>query len=214
MGTRRGPVLASVAVLRALLPASAPATTGPARACHAGRLMTAGSEVRVVRYRGAVYSCWHAGRPLLLSYDSKDAAGGQLLFRPRVAGRFVAFNQVTFSSSGYVYLVEVVDVRTRRWIRAVPTGATAPDDDVPPGSTGVGQTTQIVLRPDGSVAWIARDDFQVPGTAQRYQLWQAQVHHHPTIVAEGTEVDPRSLAATGHQLYWTSAGLPYAIPFS
>jgi hypothetical protein len=210
----RGSVLASVAALAALAaPSAGHATTGPARACRAGKLEAAAPHLRVVRYRGAVYSCWYGGRPLLLSYDTRDAGGGQLLFRPRVAGHFVAFNQVTFSSSGYVYLVEVVDVRTRRWIRAVPTGTTDPGDQVPPGSVGVGRTTQILLRRDGSVAWIARDEFEPPGSEQRYQLWEAQVHHHPSIVAEGTDLDPRSLAATDHRLYWTAAGHPYAVPF-
>jgi hypothetical protein len=64
----------------------------------------------------------------------------------------------------------------------------------------------LVLKPDGSVAWTGR--------AGRTR-WEVNRHDSTgtAIVDFGPNIDPYSLAAGGSWLYWTDAGSPRSTPF-
>ncbi len=75
-------------------------------------------------------------------------------------------------------------------------------ENLPPATGG-----NLVLKPDGSVAWMSR--------ATSTGIWSVNRHDSTgtATVDSGPQVDPHSLAAGGSWLYWTDAGSPRSAPF-
>jgi hypothetical protein len=68
----------------------------------------------------------------------------------------------------------------------------------------------IVLKPNGSVAWILERqvwDFNNPYN-QTYGVWKSDAGDDAELLDSGSDIDPRSLTLNGSTLTWTRAGEP------
>ena len=135
-----------------------------------------------------------------------------------LTGTFVAYKQF-FGSGKYPFekhasewYVVVRDVRTGRMLHKVPTGT--PLTPKSSGNVGVGNVVALVLKDDGSVAWIAEDYGRTEagppvgpeGTRLSYFDVYACDKSGTRLLASGTSIDPSSLALAGSTLYWTQGG--------
>jgi len=76
-----------------------------------------------------------------------------------------------------------------------------------PGDIGLGETTAIVVKSDGSVAWIVR-------TNDGPQVRFADKTGEHLLAAASPAIDPNSLALAGSTLYWTQGGKPMSAALS
>jgi hypothetical protein len=151
-----------------------------------------------------------------------------------LSGTFIAYEYAVVSggknpeiepSLAERYVV-VRDLRTGRMLHKVPTGAPLKPG---PGYAGVGNLVALVLKSDGSVAWVAEDYERTAagppvgqeGTRLSYFDVYACDKSGTRLLAAGTNVDPSSLAlstgATGISGYpssiagstvsWTQGGV-------
>jgi hypothetical protein len=127
-----------------------------------------------------------------------------------LAGPIVAYEFFAIRSFGHPeWKVFVQDLRTGRTLRDEPTGTPATPGLEPEQRAGIGHTTAIVVKSNGSVAWIV-------GTGEdegRYQVHAADVTGS-RLLASGGDIDPASLALAGSTLYWTQAGKPFSAPLN
>lgn len=151
---------------------------------------------------------------------------------PRVtlAGAAVAYEEFFTTADRYTLegaavrtslRVIVRDLRTGRVLHDVPTG-TPPKPE--PGSVGVGEIVALVLKSDGSVAWIAEDTERSATAKAPYFDVYAADGSGTRLLASGTDVDPSSLALSvdathldyyphtiaGSTLYWTQGGQSFS----
>ncbi len=94
--------------------------------------------------------------------------------------------------------VWVRNLATGKLLHRMPNGSPAE-----PGDVGIGDTTAIVVKPDGSVAWIARASTELGGIQVR-SVDKTGSH----LLAASPEIEPDSLALAGSTLYWTESGKP------
>lgn len=155
---------------------------------------------------------------------------------PRVtlAGAAVAYEEFFTTADRYTLegatvrtslRVIVRDLRTGRVLHDVPTG-TPPKPE--PGSVSVGEIVALVLKSDGSVAWIAEDDERSAVAKAPYFDVYAVEGSGTRLLASGTDVDPSSLALSvdathlddyphtvaGSELYWTQGGQSFSTTLS
>jgi hypothetical protein len=90
----------------------------------------------------------------------------------------------------------VRNLRTGKLIHRMPNGSPAE-----PGDIGLGETTAIVVKSDGSVAWIVR-------TSDGPQVRSADKTGEHLLAAASPAIDPNSLALAGSTLYWLQGGKP------
>jgi len=122
--------------------------------------------------------------------------------------------------------VVVQSLRTGKVLHEVPTGVPLKPE---PRYVGVGQIVALVLKSDGSVAWIAEDYERSsvlgrkPFTIPYYDLYAVD-KSGTRLLASGTDVDPTSLSLSvgsfgvngysrivvGSTLYWTQGGKPFS----
>jgi hypothetical protein len=122
--------------------------------------------------------------------------------------------------------VEVRNLRTGRVLHEVPTGAPLKPES---RYVGIGPIVGLVLKSDGSVAWIAEDYERSsvlgrkPFTIPYYDLYAVD-KSGTRLLASGTDVDPTSLSLSvgsfsvngysrivvGSTLYWTQGGKPFS----
>jgi hypothetical protein len=95
-------------------------------------------------------------------------------------------------------LVVVRDLRTGRVLERLPTGSSTSSEVL-----GGGPTAGIVVKADGSVAWIV-DGGEARGGLHVQVVDQAGSR----TIASGTDIAPNSLALVGSTLYWTQGGRP------
>jgi hypothetical protein len=114
-----------------------------------------------------------------------------------LAGPVVAYDTGTSSMFGRsVEEIWVRNLRTGRLLHRMPNGSPGK-----PGDIGLGETTAIVVKGDGSVAWIVRAGAALGGIQVR-SVDKTGSH----VLAVSPEVDPDSLALAGSTLYWTQGG--------
>jgi len=152
------------------------------------------------------------GEPVECSAGSTSGCGG--IDRETLDDTMVAYEEISVSSEGNgggssSYLVIVRDLRTGRVLHRTPTGTPLqPRSDY----VGVGNAVAIVVKSDGSVAWIADDYERSSGAGTpsetRYFDVEAVDSSGSRLLASGTNVDPSSLALAGNTLYWTQGGKP------
>jgi len=114
-------------------------------------------------------------------------------------------------ASGSSFDILVYDVKRRRLLRRLPTGTPTPTQTknaYPETLEGVGDTTALVLQPDGAVAWIVHDT--AAPDPPTYQVIKANAGQPPTVLATGTDIDPTSLALGGTVLYWEQNNSPHS----
>jgi hypothetical protein len=122
--------------------------------------------------------------------------------REVVAGAMVAYEWSKPTTPVSQWFVIVRDLRTGRTVHREPTGAGKGESD------GVGATTALVVKSNGSVAWIVNAEGE----------GGPEVHVVDTtgsrLVARGTDIDPTSLALAGSRLYWAQGGKPFSAPLN
>ena len=156
-----------------------------------------------------VYGCAYGTRlSYLLGPPAEfSPSGGGGLKGETVGGTMVAYEGSLLSGQLGIeptsrQLMIVRNLRTGRIVHRVPTGtSTIPT----PRSIGIGPAVAIVVKSDGSVAWIVES-----GTSE-YQV-HAVDKSGSRVLASGTNIDPHSLALAGSTLYWTQGGKPESAP--
>lgn len=122
-----------------------------------------------------------------------------------LAGSTVAFEASEFGEVGWSRWVVVIrSLSNGRILHEVPTGPlTEPHPN--PESAGIGPVESLVVKSEGSAAWVAEDQF-VSGTGPRYYELNAVDKNGTRTVAAGTAIAPHSLALAGSTIYWLQEG--------
>jgi hypothetical protein len=147
-----------------------------------------------------------------------------------LGGTYVAYEEVAgedmYGEPGHFeWIVVVRSLRTGRVLHRVPTGTPLKPR---PGYIGVGNVVALVVRSDGSVAWIADDYERTVGTGTLsvtpYFDVEAVDQSGSRLLASGINIDPSSLALpiggndigqhdesiAGKTVYWTQGGEPFS----
>lgn len=170
-------------------------------------------------------------RSYLIASCSRQESAAACAEEPHVtiAGPVVAYEEFRTTANRYtlpgeattsVWRVIVRDLRTGRVLHDVPTGTPLKPE---PRYVGVGNVVALLVKSDGSVAWVA-DDYErssVPsGTGVPFFDVYAVDRAGTRLLASGRNVDPSSLALSvggtnigyhseavaGSTLYWTQGG--------
>jgi hypothetical protein len=149
---------------------------------------------------GCAYRSKH--RYLLGPVPYGSATGGAGVEPEALAGSIVAYGQMVIVGSTGEWTVVVRDLRNGRVLRRQPTGMPVKAE---PPSVGIGRAVAVVVKTDGSVAWIVETD-QEDG---KYQV-HAVDKTGSRVLALGPDIAPSSLALAGSTLYWTQGGKPFS----
>jgi hypothetical protein len=208
----------AIGAIGALGAAANPSAVARERAPRAGRCKPAGSQprvvgraVRVYRLRRVLYACARAtGYVRRLGVQAPDTECDPDLcnvHEVHVAGRFVAFASESGGRSGTHGRVVVVDMDARREVTDTPT-VRAMDAALGlcpghPGLDGEGGTTDIALRADGAIAWIAfRDCAPDPSPFEVH----ARGPGGDRLLDAGFAIAPTSLGLGRTSVVWQNAG--------
>ena len=214
----RALIVVGLALVAVTVSVSAAASRGRSKAVPAcpplgAHMHTVAADSQAVLYEApetpelaeslALYGCaTKSGRSVELGHVPEDVAhaeGGVRLVR--LVGTMVA---AELSDEGY-WVVKVWNLSSRRMVHRVPTGrSTNPE----PSYNGGGSVEALVLKPDGSVAWI----FESVGAGLPGHSVEAADANGVRLLATGTEIAPHSLALGGSTVYWTQGGKPYSAP--
>jgi hypothetical protein len=116
------------------------------------------------------------------------------------------------SIASYIFVV-VRSLRSGRVLHEVPSGIPL---EPKPHHVGVGGVAAIVLKSNGSVAWIAQDRerSEIAEHAAGREVIYYDLYSLDTtgerLVASGIEIDPSSLGLAGSTFYWTQGGKPFS----
>jgi hypothetical protein len=208
---------AAILVIALLLAASATATTynpshQAARGCQAGRSHVLAADPQAQIYEApmslaypeflSIYGCSYGHkRSYLLGparYGSPSGAGG--VSHESLNGSLVAYEEVSNRPCCRHWWVVVRDLGSGHVLHRVPTGTPIKPE---PLSVGIGLAVAIVVKRDGSVAWIVETGEE----EGRYQV-HAVDRSGSRVLASSPDIDPSSLALAGSTLYWTQGGQP------
>ena len=116
----------------------------------------------------------------------------------RLAGRYVATAAEYTASTGDAQgaLIQVRDLRSGALVQRFQS----------PGDPNTYDVTDLELRSNGSVAWIARIIQGMPATTTYEVRRFPATESHSTILDAGPAIGRRSLALSGPTLYWTRDG--------
>jgi hypothetical protein len=208
---RRFVIIMTVAVSIAVstVAMAMPARHGHAQGTKCPRVHVAllASDAQAVVYKapssegltGDIYGCAYSARR---SYDlggtPEGGSAGSSGTRPlALAGPVVAYGIGESYTSGHSFReIWVRNLASGRVIHRMPNGSPAKQGDV-----GIGETTAIVVKRDGSMAWIARASEKL-GSVQVRAVDRTGGH----LLAASPEIEPKSLALVGGALRWTEGG--------
>jgi hypothetical protein len=132
---------------------------------------------------------------------------------PVLAGTTVAYEDFTVTSTYDQWDIVVKSLVSRRVLHDVPTGAAL---EASAKYVGVGPVADIVLKPDGSVAWIAEDgerglkeEAALRRPVEYYDLYKLD-REGLSELEGGTQIGPRSLRLSASTLRWSTGGTPHA----
>ena len=180
--------------------ASAQAATAPTCSKKSGTTVRATKHARVFTKRGRVYACLYRvardrpGRRFLL--------GNASVRNVRLAGRFVAYSRVVDEGAR----VTVKELRRGRIVRNARPMTLSP---------GFPVVTDLVLKRNGSLAWIAGSTpldlpMAPPGTPVDRRP-NFEVHKADTggraVLDQGRDIAPASLRLIRSTVSWTKGGL-------
>jgi hypothetical protein len=185
---------------------SAAAPDRAAGCLTSGRTIDAGPGGRVFYRRtrdpDRVYLCsYRTGRRTPIGWDDCfNAAEVQLT---RFSRRFLAVDTFSCGPGGTASALDLRRTRDGRRVRRVAAAPSAP------GS--LADVTDLVLRGNGTMAWIVerRDS---PTAPPRYELRRSGSGASSSVLAQGVDIAPGSLALAGSTLYWTQAGTAHSAP--
>lgn len=150
------------------------------------------------------YGCVYGHKPYRLGVVPEESSGGVeflTLNGVMVAYQEGAFNKYTPLAS---WIIAVRNLLTGKIVHRIPTGAYMGTE----GSTGIGSAEAIVVKSDGSVAWIATDSEEKAATHGPYYQVHAVDKAGSRVLAAGSMIEPHSLALAGNTIYWTEEGKP------
>jgi hypothetical protein len=222
MGMKRI-AIAAISVLALLLATSASAARirqqKPPAKCVPGhsRLLAVDTQAqvyKVINQEGPfpeAYGCVYGRRSsyLLGRLPEEDLGpgGGGGVRHIELNGSMAAYEYSRFGEVGWAsWMVAVRDLGTGRWLHIMPTGKLE-ESNPNPESAGIGPAVTIVVKGNGSVAWIAEDRLLSENGPTYYQV-HAVDKTGSRVLAAGTNIDPHSLALAGSTLYWTQGGKP------
>ncbi len=156
----------------------------------------------------SIYGCSYGHkRSYLLGpapYGSPSGAGG--VENEILAGSIVAYEEVSNRPCCQHWLVVVRNLSNGHVLHRVPTGTPVKPE---PLSVGIGSVAGIVVKLDGSVAWIVETGEE----EGRYQV-HAIDKSGSRVLASSPDIDPSSLALAGNTVYWTEGGQPFSAPLN
>jgi hypothetical protein len=124
-----------------------------------------------------------------------------------LAGPLVAYEYFSTAGQGELReeetLIVIRDLRNGHILHRIPTGTPIPPS---PRVIGSGPVESMVLKSDGSVAWI--NEYSV-GKITSYEV-HAFDKTGSRVLATGTNIVPNSLALAGSTLYWIQEGKPFS----
>jgi hypothetical protein len=225
MGVRsigRAISLALIASAGLIAPGSAAGSQTRACGLRHSHTVLANRDARVYERYGYVYAClYRFGRRVPIADfigNSITGSGGQRNYR--FAGRYIAFEDFYVGKMLGRFDVLVYDLGNSRLVHDAQTGNPPPDasSQVQGTALGLGPTTALLLEPDGSVAWIARD---IWSTAPGYPSY-SPVPEYEVRVADrqgnlrfdaGPAIDPGTLQSQDGLLKWINGGKTRTAPF-
>jgi hypothetical protein len=160
----------------------------------------------------SVYGCsFKSGRSYQLGElpGAPSPSGGGGVRLETLEGTMAAYEAGSGGPAGASWLVLVRNLSTGKVVHRVPSGTPAHPEPVRTehglavSYVGIGQLESLVVKGDGAVAWIVETSKE-NGTYQVHILDKTGGR----VVAEGPEVEPRSLALAGSTLYWLQGGKP------
>jgi hypothetical protein len=164
---------------------------------------------------GDIYGCafghrhaYHLGRRPEFS-----STGGGGISSETLAGPIIAYKSSASGTESSAWSVEVLDLRNGRVVHDVPTGISTNRKS---GFSGVGPAKAIVVKSNGSFAWIVETHYEPPSVINRYRgHYEYAVEAFDRtgarlLAASSSDIDPSSLALGGSTLYWTQAGKPFS----
>ena len=158
------------------------------------------NEVR--RYYGCRYRTNR--RRLMAREETDDQGAGDTPFLIQLRGPFVAVATRHFDAAdrfappeflGHPGVAHAIDLRSGAHRRANAVSGVARSSEV----------TDLVLKPNGSLAWIGSSPYEV----HRWEAGGAD-----TVLESGTDIAPESLAESGTWLYWLRGGAPRFAAFN
>jgi hypothetical protein len=140
---------------------------------------------------------------------SSQACAG--IIRLTLAGPMLAYEEFATGNvqeKGGDFWITVQDALTGKVLHNLPTGSGPP---IEAGSVGVGPAVSILVKSDGSAAWIAEN---LKESAKGKPFYEVHIVNRSgtQLLAAGSEIDPSSLALGGNIVYWTQGGKPYSAP--
>jgi|HubBroStandDraft_2_1064218.scaffolds.fasta_scaffold15523_7 hypothetical protein len=158
-------------------------------------------------------ACSHANRnPFVLSWCDDLECEGPSFNELTLAGNMLAYERYATSGSEKYetaepasWTIQVRNLATHRLIHSSPTSTSEPPSTV----IGNGPAKGVVVKSDGSVAWIAVDGWHpyAPSPVTTYQVWKIdRTGQH--LLAMGPHIVPGSIALAGNTVYWTDDGTP------
>ncbi len=188
----------------------------PSVRCGTGRGRVIAADARAQLYislnieeslivHGCVYGHRHSYELGYVANESACSSTACLDIRGEtLTGTIVAYEYFSFVGEDETFLVVVRDLRNGRVIHEMPTGTPIPPD---PHAVGDGSTSIIVVKSNGSVAWITKKPLK--GETTEYQV-HAVDRTGDRLLAIGTDIGPKSLALVGSTLYWAQGGQPHS----
>ncbi len=226
-------VIAAISLLALLSVASADAAsfrykaTAKCRLAHSGQfaanphaqLYVAPAPHALPEFLG-VYGCVYGRRPVFLGgLPDPSSQGDEGVTHVKLAGSVAAYEKLYiggYESERAEWRVTVLNLRNGRILHRASTGEPlAPL----PEYVGVGQVVSLVLKSNGSVAWIA-DDYQrsrpfgVSGLEVPYFDVYELDRTGTRLLASGADIDPHSLVLAGSIVYWTQGGKSFSAPLN
>lgn len=155
----------------------------------------------------AVYACHRkSGLASFVGYDYTSPEGDVFGVRPiAVAGRYVAWTR-THSYHEVSVDVFALDGRTGKIVRQwrAPGGG---------GECQYYRPRSIVVRPNGSIAWLTlhyKCNGETPQFYDVYEVWKSESRSSKVVLDFGRDIDPDSLRLDGETVSWLKAGSPQA----
>lgn len=151
----------------------------------------------------AVYACRPGHRVRLGNREPGGTSSGVSGYATKIvtAGHYVAVYRFSgnYDSDGY-HEVRVINVQSEQTLTRRATGQRPPESNL---IGGIGPVEDLVLRHDGSVAWIA--SLAVDPPMPRYEIWAGRGRDVQRVTSAPTELSDLQLGAS--RVAWSQDGV-------